>query len=123
MATIIYTIALGTAGFTVTINPAVAPPNTHLAAGTYTFVDIPDGSYTVTVTDNSSCQASFEVHIDCSITTTIAPTTTTTSTTSIPVTTTTTTTIPPISGEGILFTGTWNDNTFYKDSSFYKDQP
>lgn len=84
MATINYNISSGSAPYIVSILPAVAPDNIHLVAGSYQFTSIPDGTYTITVTDNDGCTDSFIVDIYCDITT---------STTTIEAITTTTTTL------------------------------
>ena len=55
MATITYTIAGGTPNFTATLTPSSIPANTHTAGGTYQFTNVPNGTYTLTVTDANDC--------------------------------------------------------------------
>lgn len=93
MATVYFFISSGAAPFTASIDPAVVPDLTGLATGQHYFTNVPDGSYTVLVTDALGCESSFPVSIACSTTTTtVCEDCTTTTTTECEDCTTTTTT-------------------------------
>lgn len=93
MATVYFFISSGAAPFTASIDPAVVPDLTGLATGQHYFTNVPDGSYTVLVTDALGCESSFPVAIACSTTTTtVCEDCTTTTTTECEGCTTTTTT-------------------------------
>ena len=51
MAIVGYNIASGAAPFTAALTPSSIPENIHLSTGTYQFIDFPNGSYTIIVTD------------------------------------------------------------------------
>lgn len=98
MATIYFEILDGVAPFEASISPDPqgVSPLTGLTTGvTYTFTNLPDDDYIITIVDNVGCEDSDVVSVLCSTTTTTSttsePTTTTTSTTQEPTTTTTTT--------------------------------
>jgi len=55
MAQLIYQINTGTPNFTAHIEPNEAPDQTHSSLGVYTFDDLPVGTYSLLVTDNSLC--------------------------------------------------------------------
>lgn len=101
MATIYFEILDGVAPFEASISPDPqgVSPLTGLTTGvTYTFTNLPDDDYIITIVDNVGCEDSDVVSVLCSTTTTTTsttsePTTTTTSTTQEPTTTTTTTTV------------------------------
>lgn len=93
MATVYFFISSGAAPFTASIDPAVVSDLTNLATGQHYFTNVPDGSYTVLVTDALGCESSFPVDIACSTTTTtVCEDCTTTTTTECEECTTTTTT-------------------------------
>lgn len=88
MATqIIYRINTGIGPFTAAISPFESPDQYPPDLGVYSFDNLPNQDYTLTVTDSNGCVAVLNT---VTTTTTLPPTTTTTT---IPPTTTTTTTI------------------------------
>lgn len=97
MAQLIYQITAGYPNFTAHIEPNVAEDQIHSSIGIYSFDDIPEGEYSLTITDSLGCEA-FIDNINIiegyppTTTTTSSSTTLTTSTTSSSSTTTTTTT-------------------------------
>jgi hypothetical protein len=66
MAIVRYEITEGAAPFTVSISPSYIPNQVKPALGAYYFNDVPNGTYTITVTDSVGCFISFPVYVDCS---------------------------------------------------------
>lgn len=66
MARVIYAITEGTPPFTVELFPSTKPVQVQLSTGIYDFTDVPNGYYTLTVTDALDCQISFPVDVSCS---------------------------------------------------------
>lgn len=62
MAQIIYQIVLGTPNFTVSISPNVASDQVQTDVGIYSFDNIPDGIYSITITDGIGCTLTQETH-------------------------------------------------------------
>lgn len=77
MATVYFEITIGTPPFAASINPAVAPDKTGLEVGTHFFEDVPDGNYTIIVTDALGYVTSFPVNVQCEPTTTTSSSSTT----------------------------------------------
>jgi len=80
MSTIKYTIVSGVAPFTAELTPSLIPVNVHDAIGAYEFDDVPNGFYTLIITDSNGCSFQQELTVDPLVTTT---TTTQTPTSSI----------------------------------------
>lgn len=79
MATqIIYRINTGTGPFTAAISPFEAPDQHPSDLGVYSFDNLPNQDYILTVTDSNGCVA--VLNTPTTTTTTIPPTTTTTTT-------------------------------------------
>lgn len=99
MATIYFEILDGVAPFEASISPDPqgVSPLTGLTTGvTYTFTNLPDDDYIITIVDNVGCEDSDVVSVLCSTTTTtttVATPTTTTTTTEDGTTTTSTTVV------------------------------
>ena len=75
MASIYYQINSGYPNFTAHIEPNVAGDQIHSSIGIYSFDNIPEGDYSVTITDAIGCEAFFD---NINITSTTTTTTTTT---------------------------------------------
>ncbi len=60
MAQIVYEILAGTPDFLVSLNPLVAPNQTQTVIGTYSFDNIPEGRYTITIIDGRDCIKTLE---------------------------------------------------------------
>lgn len=95
MAQLIYQINTGVPNFTASINPVMKPNQIHSSLGVYSFDDIPNGVYSLTVVDANGCIA-FIDNIVLEGTTTTTTSSSTTSTTTSSTSTTTTTTEQPI---------------------------
>lgn len=54
-ATINYTLSYGVYPITVSISPEIAPAQIQYAPGTYSFTNVPPGSYTLTFADSGGC--------------------------------------------------------------------
>jgi hypothetical protein len=76
MATVVYTIVSGAAPFVAELTPSFIPNNFHDVPGTYEFDDVPNGGYSVIVTDSNGCQFEQQITVD--------PFSTTTTTTVLP---------------------------------------
>lgn len=118
MGQIIYQISTGAPDFTASLLPAVLPSQTHISTGVYSFDNVPDGSYILSIIDENGCRYTTPVTItsnqcymegtiecvntttttttlDCTLEGTIQCVEPTTTTTTIAPTTTTTTTVEP----------------------------
>jgi len=76
MATVEYTIISGEAPFTAELTPSLVPVNIHTIPGTYNFINVPDGGYTLSITDSNGCIYQKELNINqfvSTTTTTIIP--------------------------------------------------
>jgi len=69
-ATISYTIVSGAAPFIAELMPSNISANIHNTAGTYYFINVPNGVFTLTITDSNGCVFSQDLTIDPSVTTT-----------------------------------------------------
>ena len=69
--TIEYTINSGTPNFTARLDPEVLEPNVHTEFGTYSFENVPNGTYTLIVTDSNGCTFEKQLVVNPLITTTI----------------------------------------------------
>ena len=84
-ANLTYTITSGFPNFTVHLDPQIVDDQIQTSTGTFTMTNIPDGTYTLTITDVYDCVFTiFNIMINTSVTTTTS--------TTLPITTTTTTT-------------------------------
>jgi hypothetical protein len=70
MAIISYRIASGLAPFTARLTPSSIPENVHMETGTFLFVDVPNGIYTLQVEDANGCIFERELTVDPFATTT-----------------------------------------------------
>jgi hypothetical protein len=70
MAVVKYTIVSGVAPFVAELTPSSVPENIHLDTGTYEFTDVPNGGYTIMVTDSNGCVFQQEITVDPLVTTT-----------------------------------------------------
>ena len=70
MATVRYTIVNGATPFTAELTPSFIPVNIHLHTGTFLFGNVPDGSYTLRITDSNGCVFEQEINVDPFVTTT-----------------------------------------------------
>jgi hypothetical protein len=70
MGNIKYTIVSGAAPFVAELVPEIVEPNIHNAVGTYEFVNIPNGTYKLTITDSNNCAYSEWITVNPNITTT-----------------------------------------------------
>jgi len=100
MATVIYTIVGGIAPFIAELIPSLIPQNIHLYAGTYEFNDVPNGGYTIIVTDSNGCVYQQEITVD-------------------PLVTTTTTTIAP--GDSIIVGNTQDESLIFNVNGTNRD--
>ena len=92
MATIYFEILSGMPPFEASISPdpnGVSPLTGLVIGPTYSFTNLPDDTYTITITDDAECEDSDVVSILCSSTTTTEEVTTTTTTEEITTTTST----------------------------------
>lgn len=82
MEEIIYQIITGVAPFIVELIPSVITPQVKNNVGTYILENIPNGTYTLRVTDGNNCIMEINnIVINTTTTTTTTSTTTTTTTT------------------------------------------
>lgn len=70
MATIKYTIASGNPPFIAQLIPSVVPNNLHSTTGTFEFNNVPNGYYSLIITDSNECSYTEELLLNPSITTT-----------------------------------------------------
>jgi len=70
MATVTYNIASGQAPFTAQLLPSTTLINEHATTGTFTFEDVPNGVYTLRITDANLCVYEKEMTVDPFVTTT-----------------------------------------------------
>jgi hypothetical protein len=70
MATVRYTIVSGAAPFTAELTPSLIPDNVHVLPGTYQFINVPNGGYTLVVTDSNGCEFRQIINVDPLVTTT-----------------------------------------------------
>jgi hypothetical protein len=70
MATITYTIISGLAPFTAELSPSLIPINIHTEIGTYEFTFVPNGNYSLIITDSNNCKYTQQLTVDPFITTT-----------------------------------------------------
>jgi hypothetical protein len=70
MATVQYKIVGGAPDYTATLTPGNIPPKTHTNAGTYSFTNVPDGTYTLTIVDANYCTFSTVIVVNPLVTTT-----------------------------------------------------
>jgi hypothetical protein len=64
MATVYYNILSGAPNFLVELTPSSIPSNINTAIGTYYFDNVPDGEYTLKITDSNNCVFSQVVVVD-----------------------------------------------------------
>jgi hypothetical protein len=69
-ATIFYTITNGAMPITVELTPSLIPANVHIETGTYSFIDVEYGEYTLIFTDSNECVYEKEIIVDPFVTTT-----------------------------------------------------
>lgn len=55
MATISYNIISGAAPFIAKLTPSSIPENQHLTTGTFSFLNVPNGGYTLIISDSNGC--------------------------------------------------------------------
>jgi hypothetical protein len=70
MAIVSYNILGGAAPFTAELTPSLIPVNTHMTTGTFEFVDVPNGSYTLIIKDSNDCIFEQQITVDPLVTTT-----------------------------------------------------
>jgi len=70
MATVKYNIVSGIGPFIAELTPSLIPENIHITAGTYEFQNVPDGGYTIIVSDSNGCVFEQEITVDPFVTTT-----------------------------------------------------
>lgn len=114
MSIITYQIESGTAPFKVAIIPPVIPVEDITSIGIYETADIPDGIYSMKVTDHDNC---FHQIDDIIIGNIVPPTTTSTTTTTTTTTTSSTTTSTTTYHEIINFTAQFHEYVCVKTES------
>ena len=62
--TVQYTIGGGVPNYTVTLSGSILPPNVHTTDGTFSFVNVESGNYTIIAEDQNACI--FEVPVNVS---------------------------------------------------------
>jgi hypothetical protein len=69
-ATIFYTVTNGAMPVTVELTPSFIPANVHTETGTYSFINVEDGEYTLIFTDSNGCVYEKEIIVNPFVTTT-----------------------------------------------------
>lgn len=70
MATVKYNIVNGAGPFIAELTPSLIPENIHITTGTYEFQNVPNGGYTLIITDSNGCAFEQEITVDPLVTTT-----------------------------------------------------
>jgi hypothetical protein len=70
MASVKYTIVNGGVPFKVELIPSSIPANMHNSVGQFEFLNVPNGSYVLTITDGNECVFEEQITVDPSVTTT-----------------------------------------------------